>query len=151
MDATQRTSSAAPHKPPAPPWRRVSTWVVVYGIALALIGFWPQPVDSGAGTILKLITKVLPLLTYARIEFGANILLFIPLGVGVALLLPQMRYLVMPVALLVSLTIESVQAVYISARTPSLYDILANVSGAVLGLVAVAAFEAGKRRRHPRA
>jgi len=53
----------------------------------------------------------------------------------------------MPVALLVSLAIESVQAVYIAARTPSVYDIIANVSGAALGLVAVAVFEAWRRSR----
>jgi len=124
----------------------VSTWVAVYGVALALIGFWPQPVDSGAGRLLRFITRVFPILTYDRIEFGSNILLFVPLGVGLALLLPTARYLVMPVTLLVSLAIESVQAVYIAARTPSVYDIIANVSGAAIGLVAVAVFEAGRRR-----
>lgn len=128
-------------------WGRASTWVAVYGIVLALIGFWPQPVDSGAGGFLRLITRVFPLLTYERIEFGSNILLFVPLGVGLAVLLGGSRYLVMPVALLVSLAIESVQAVYIAARTPSVYDIIANVSGAALGLVAVAVFEAWRRSR----
>lgn len=123
----------------------MSTWVVVYGIVLALIGFWPQPVDSGAGWFLRIITRVFPLLTYDRIEFGSNILLFVPLGVGLSMLLVRSRYLVMPVALLVSLTIESVQAVYIEARTPSVYDIIANVSGAALGIVAVAAFQAWRQ------
>jgi hypothetical protein len=51
-----------------------------YVIALALIAFWPAPVDSGAGPLLRAVTRVFPLLTYARIEFGANILLFVPLG-----------------------------------------------------------------------
>lgn len=110
-----------------PLWHRLSTWLTVYAVALALIGFWPD----------------------SRIEFGSNILLFVPLGVGVALLLPRMRYLVLPVALLASLTIESAQAVFIAARTPSIHDILANVSGAALGLVGVALVEAWRvvRRR----
>lgn len=124
--------------------------MVVYGVALALIGFWPQPVDSGAGWLLRRITRLFPLLTYERIEFGSNILLFVPLGVGLAMLLTRSRYLIIPVALLASLTIESVQAVYIAARTPSVYDIIANVSGAALGLVAVAVFEVWRRSRQRR-
>lgn len=156
MDATQRATSDAtkstasgPQRPPRTPfWRRLSTWLVVYGVALALIAFWPQPVDSGAGRLLRWITAHFPLLTYSRFEFGANILLFVPLGAGLALLLPRMRHLVMPVALLTTVTIESVQAVLISARTPSVYDIIANVSGAAFGLVAVAVIESW-RRRHP--
>lgn len=125
---------------------RLSTWVTVYGVALALIGFWPQPVDSGAGHLLRLISRVFPLLSYERLEFASNILLFVPLGVGLALMLRRSRYLVMPIALLVSLSIESVQAVFIAARTPSVYDIIANVSGAALGLVAVAVVDARRRR-----
>jgi len=128
-------------------WRRASTWVVVYGVALALIAFWPQPVDSGADRLLGVISRVFPILTYQRIEFGSNILLFVPLGVGLALLLRRARYLVMPVALLVSLTIESVQALFLADRTPSVHDIIANVSGAALGLVAVAVLDARRRRR----
>lgn len=133
---------------PRPLWQRVSTWVAVYGVVLALIAFWPQPVDSGAGAgaFLAWVTDRFPLLTYPRIEFAANILLFVPFGVGLALLLPALRYLVMPAALLVSLAIESVQAVLIAARTPSVYDIVANVSGACLGLIAVAIADALRRR-----
>lgn len=145
------TSEADPRRPRPPLWRRASTWVVVYGVALALIAFWPQPVDSGADRLLGVISRVFPILTYQRIEFGSNILLFVPLGVGLAVLLRRTRYLVMPIALLVSLTIESVQAVCIAARTPSVYDIIANVSGAALGLVAVAVIEARRRRDARRA
>lgn len=140
------TEGVDPRRPRRHRWGRVSTWVVVYGVALALIGFWPQPVDSGAGWFLRITTRLFPMLTYDRIEFGSNILLFVPLGVGLAMLLTRSRYLIMPVALLVSLTIESVQAVYIAARTPSVYDIIANISGAALGLVAVAVVEAWRRR-----
>lgn len=140
------SSGVDPRRPRPHLWGRVSTWVAVYGVALALIGFWPQPVDSDAGWFLRIITRVFPMLTYDRIEFGSNILLFVPLGVGLAVLMARARYLVMPVALLVSLTIESVQAVYIAARTPSVYDIIANVSGAAVGLVAVAVFQAWRQQ-----
>ncbi|MFD5224618.1 VanZ family protein [Microbacterium sp. NPDC058342] len=125
----------------------MSTWVIVYGVVLALIAFWPQPVDSGAGRVLGWITAHFPLLTYDRIEFGANIVLFVPFGIGLAMLLPTLRYLVLPAALLASLTIESMQAVLLAARTPSVYDIIANVSGAALGLIATVLVEVLIRRR----
>ena len=133
-------------RPPAPLWHRISTWVAVYGVVLALIAFWPVPVDSGSGGFLRWVTAHFPVLTYARIEFGSNILLFVPFGVGLALLLPKLRYLVLPAALLVSLAIESGQAIFLAQRTPSLYDILANVSGAALGLIVLVVVEAVRRR-----
>ena len=133
-------------RPQAPLWHRISTWVAVYGVVLALIAFWPVPVDSGAGGFLRWVTAHFPLLTYGRIEFGSNILLFVPFGVGLALLLPKLRYLVLPSALLVSLAIESGQAIFLAQRTPSLYDILANVSGAALGLIVLVVFEAVRKR-----
>lgn len=140
---------APPQKPPAPLWRRISTWVAVYGIALALIAFWPEPVDSGAGRLLKWVTQVFPVLTYQRIEFGANVLLFVPLGIGLALLMKNLRYLVMPLGFLTSLTIEAGQAVFIPDRYPTVSDLIANTAGACIGLVAVVVFEAW-RSRHPR-
>ena len=133
-------------RPPAPLWHRISTWVAVYGVVLALIAFWPVPVDSGSGGFLRWVTAHFPVLTYSRIEFGSNILLFVPFGVGLALLLPKLRYLVLPAALLVSLAIESGQAIFLAQRTPSLYDILANVSGAALGLITLVVVEAVRRR-----
>ncbi|SJN40746.1 hypothetical protein FM104_11045 [Microbacterium esteraromaticum] len=120
--------------------------MAVYGVALALIAFWPEPVDSSAGALLRWITKTVPGLTYARIEFGSNILLFVPLGIGLALLMPRLRYLVMPIALLVSLGIEAAQAIFLAARTPSIYDIVANVSGACLGLVIIVAAQEWRKR-----
>ncbi|MFD5213481.1 VanZ family protein [Microbacterium sp. NPDC058345] len=137
-----------PERAATPPfWRRVSTWVVAYGVILALIAFWPQPVDAGAGDFLRWLVDRVPLLTYDRLEFGSNIVLFVPFGVGLALLMRRLRYLIMPLALLASLAIESVQAVLIAERTPSLYDIVANVSGACVGLVAVVLTEVLRRRR----
>ncbi|WP_309127636.1 VanZ family protein [Microbacterium sp.] len=133
-------------KATVPMWRRTSTWVAVYSIVLALIAFWPQPVDAGAGRFLRWLFDTVPLLTYERLEFGSNIVLFAPFGIGLALLMRELRYLIMPLALLSSLTIESVQAVLIAERTPSVLDIVANVSGACFGLVVVVSAEALRAR-----
>ena len=142
MTSEQTSTSAAPIDLAAVPrWRRTSTWLLVYGVALALIVFWPEPVDSGFSPLLRRISMMFPFLTYERIEFGSNILLFVPLGIGLSVLLRSHRHLVVPLGFLGSLTIESIQAILIADRTPSVLDIVANVAGACLGLVAVAAVE----------
>jgi glycopeptide antibiotics resistance protein len=139
---------------PQPPRTRVGMlvrdprWIlVVYSVVLAAIAFWPTPVDSGAGGFLKLIEKIVPLLTYHRLEFGANILMFVPLGVLLALILPRRRYLVLPIAVTVTAVIESTQAVALDLRTPSVLDIIANTIGACAGLLVVELVEAARRGR----
>lgn len=111
-----------------------------YVFVLTLIALWPTPVDGGAGPVLRLVARVVPVLTYARIEFGANILLFVPLGVLLALILER-RYLIVPIAVVATVTIESIQALMIDKRTPSVLDIIANITGACLGLMIVGFIE----------
>ena len=126
--------------------RRIAGWTLAgYLFALTLIAFWPSPVDSGAGPVIDLITRIIPVLTYARIEFGANILLFVPLGVLLTLILRD-RALVLPIAIVLTLTIESVQGVLLDRRTPSELDIIANTAGACIGLLGVAAWRSWRRR-----
>ena len=133
-------------------WRRRSAFVwprallAAYLFMLTLIALWPVPVDSGAGPALRLLGRVFPVITHARVEFGANILLFVPLGILLALILRQ-RHLVVPIAFLATVTIESMQALMIDRRVPSLMDIVANVAGACLGLVIVAFVEWWRVRR----
>lgn len=117
-----------------------------YVFVLTLIALWPTPVDSGAGPLLRLVARVAPILTYSRIEFGANILLFVPLGLLLALIL-QRRYLIVPIAVVATVTIESIQALMIDKRTPSVLDIIANLTGACLGLLIVAFIEWRRARR----
>ena len=119
--------------------------LTVYGISLALIALWPIPVDSGAGGLLRRVTRVLPALTYARIEFSANILLFVPLGVLLMLILRR-RYLILPIAIVTTVAIECSQGLLLDKRTPSLLDIIANTAGACVGMVIVAAVESWRGR-----
>ncbi len=113
---------------------------------LATIAVWPVPVDSGARGLLTLVQRAVPVPAYARIEFGANIVLFVPLGVLLALILRRSRYLIIPIAFVATVVIESVQGVVLGLRTPSVLDIVANTAGACVGLLLVVGFEA--RRRH---
>ena len=103
----------------------------------SLIAFWPTPIDAGAGPFIRAITRLVPLLTNSRIEFGANILLFVPLGLLLALILRQWS-LVLPVAIVCTLFLESVQGFFLDRRTPSKLDMVANTAGACIGLLAVA-------------
>lgn len=110
--------------------------LLAYAVGLAAIAFWPVPVDSGAGPLLRAITRVFPVLTYDRIEFAANIALFIPFGVLVTLLVRQ-AWLVLPLGFLTTLMIETAQALLLDRRTPSVLDLVANMAGVCVGLLVV--------------
>ncbi|HYP72904.1 MAG TPA: VanZ family protein [Microbacterium sp.] len=116
-------------------------WLALYTVTLAAIAFWPTPVDKDAGPLLAAIARLFPALTYERIEFVANISLFVPLGLLLTLILTRSRWLVLPIAFLATVTIECGQALLLDARTPSILDIVANTAGACLGIVLAAFIE----------
>lgn len=133
-----------------PLWRDPRTYLVAYLVVLAAIAFWPKPVDSGAGPLLRVITRAIPVLTYERIEFLANIALFVPLGALLTLVLPGRRWLVLPMCIVTTVAIECVQAVALNARTPSLLDIVANTTGACVGIIVAVILQGNRRRRRGR-
>lgn len=155
-DATTLIASATPptDSPATPPASRRTflrdprTYLVAYAVALAAIAFWPTPVDRDAGPLLRVLTRLIPVLTYPRIEFLANVLMFVPLGLLLTLILLRARWLVLPIVILATVTIECVQAVLLDARTPSVLDIVANTTGGCLGIllaVFVESLRAGRR------
>ena len=106
--------------------------LTLYGISLALIALWPVPVDRARAGSCAGSGGCCPMLTYPRIEFSANILLFVPLGVLLMLILRR-RYLILPIAIVVTVAIECSQGLLLDKRTPSVLDIIANTAGACLG------------------
>ncbi|WP_164232953.1 VanZ family protein [Microbacterium hydrocarbonoxydans] len=138
---------AVPASARVPWWRHMTPWAIVYGLVVAYIVFWPTPSDFGLSPWLRRIAAIVPALTPMRVEFAANILLFVPLGIGLAILLPRHRYLVLPLGFLATLTIESLQGLLLSGRGATVIDLIANTAGACVGLVAVAAFEGLMRHR----
>lgn len=129
-----------------PRWVAVVLWllVLVYGASLALIALWPTYVDVPARPMLDSITAEWPLLTYARIEFIANVMLFVPFGFLFTLILRRGHYVVLPAALVASVAVEACQAL-IDERVSSLLDVVANVTGACVGILFAALIRASRR------
>ena len=134
--------------------------LLAYLLALALIAFWPTPVDRAGHDSLTQLLAWLQVhgapawLTYGMVEFGSNIVLFIPAGLLVVVLAgARFWWLGMLGGFLASCTIELGQLVLLPARTASARDIVANTSGAVIGAVlalllfAVIAVRARRRER----
>lgn len=111
--------------------------VLLYFATLALLALWPTEVDAPARPFLASITAEWPWLTYARIEIAANVLLFAPFGFLFTLILRRARFVVLPVAVLISAAIESWQY-FVDGRNSSLLDIAANSVGASIGIVCAA-------------
>ena len=90
-------------------------------------------------------------ITFGRIEFSANIVMFVPIGFFGALVLPRQRWLVVPIAATASAGIEIVQALRLPERVGSVGDVIANTVGALLGFLLawllVANLERRARRR----
>ncbi len=80
---------------------------------------------------------MVPWLTYPRIEFGANVVMFVPFGVLVALILRRWWLLAVPLAFAASGLIEVGQGLFLAQRTASPLDVVANVLGAAVGAVLV--------------
>ncbi|WIB62049.1 VanZ family protein [Curtobacterium sp. MCLR17_007] len=138
--AALRTRAVAP----TPRSRRLATTLLaLYGIGVLLVGFWGSPVDAGAHPgILRVLDLAhragLPLwFGYGALEFTANVLFFVPLGLLVVLRLGTRAWWAGAAAgLVVSAAIEVGQALFLPARFASLDDVLANTSGAVIGAMA---------------
>lgn len=147
--AALRTRAVAP----TPRSRRLATTLLVlYGIGVLVVGFWGSPVDAGAHPgILRVLDLAhragLPVwFGYGALEFTANVVFFVPLGLLVVLRLGTRAWWAGAAAgLVVSAAIEVGQALFLPARFASLDDVLANTSGAVIGAM-VGVVLLGRRR-----
>lgn len=132
---------------------------IAYFAALAGILLWPSPVDRPIdGTLLHVIDWLhrhgLPewLVSYSTVEFTANIALFIPFGIILALPLPRRKWwLAVAIAAAVSAGVELAQALLLPERLAAWSDIVANTSGAFIGALLVFLFGTVSVRRAERA
>jgi len=131
----------------APPKSRAREWLGAltlsgYAAIVLMATLWPTPLDQGYQASIDRLFTVLyrngvPLwFGYNKLEFSANILMFIPLGFLVALLLPaRIWWLALLICPGMSVAIELTQALALSARFATVTDVISNSLGAVIGIL----------------
>jgi glycopeptide antibiotics resistance protein len=99
---------------------------------------WPSGVDGGLQSQLWSLLQSIGIewLTVDFVQTVANVLLFVPLGLLVALLLPlRLMWVVAAGGLALSVAIELAQAAFLPVRHGAeLPDIIANTAGSLIGL-----------------
>lgn len=127
---------------------------------LGLVGWitlGPQPVDSSSdGLVWRLLAlfgryEATDWITYSRLEFGANVAMFVPIGLFFLLLFGR-RFWWLSILFGIALTcgIEYTQT-FLPTRVPDTRDLIANSAGAAVGVFAGLILTAGKARRIRRA
>ena len=117
--------------------RRRPRWLlpvaVGYAVPAALLVFWPTDVTGPIRHPLSVLEDLVPG-GVAQLEFASNVVLFVPIGLLLALWLPRGRRWLAPVAgVLISFAIEMLQGALLPERYGALSDIIANSLGALLG------------------
>jgi len=103
---------------------------------------WPTPLDAGYEASITRLLEILhrhgvpEWFGYAKLEFTANIAMFIPLGFLVALTLPERAWWVAMLLIpAFSGAIEYAQGEWLAARFSSGWDVAANTLGGYAGAV----------------
>ena len=129
-----------PPKSRAREWLGTVTLFFCVGIVL-LATMWPTPLDQDYAAAVDKFLAVLhrngiPMwFGYNKLEFSANILMFLPLGFLIALLLPAKAWwLALLICPAMSIGIELTQSVALSARFATISDVIANSTGALCGI-----------------
>jgi VanZ like family len=127
--------------PPETSLRRpAAVALAIYGVVLAVVGFFPTPVDRDASPWIRAFVAAVRdhggpwWFDYGLIEFTANIALFVPFGVLAAFAAgPRRVWLAVLAGASVSVLIEVVQWLVLPERFPSVLDVVANTIGTAIG------------------
>ena len=130
-------------------WRNI---LVCFLAVLALVGFWPSPVDQPvqgqiAGFLFLIHALGAPAwLGYGLVEASANVALFVPVGIMAAPAFPlRPWWQIGALGLLVSGFMELGQLLFLHSRFPSPLDLATNTAGCLLGYFLVAHFVIPRR------
>lgn len=131
---------------------------MVVVLVVARITLWPSPVDSsGRPAVLRALSAlhergVPQWVDYSFVETAANVVMFVPYGALLAVLLPTgRRWLAVVVPALTSVLVEVVQLVALPQRFASGWDVVANTSGAAVGVLLVGGVAVLLQHRRERA
>ncbi|MDQ0868259.1 glycopeptide antibiotics resistance protein [Arthrobacter sp. V1I9] len=118
-------------------------WRLIFAVMLvplAVVAFWPSPVDQPAQGQLANVLNFLhrhgipAWFNYKFVEASANVALFIPLGFVCALAYPDKQWWrIGAFGLLISGCMELGQLLFLHNRIASPLDLVTNASGAVIG------------------
>ncbi|MFF2052370.1 VanZ family protein [Leifsonia sp. NPDC058194] len=139
------------------PRRVLAVVTAAYLLAVAWITLNPFPPDPHRNSLLTSLlalfaeTPALTWVTYDVVEFSANILMFVPMGVLLTLLLGREHWwLALALGIAATLTIEFVQ-LFLPARYSDARDLLANTLGTAVGIAIVLGSAAAATARGRRA
>ena len=120
------------------PWRIL---LASYIVGLAVVGFWPTPVDQPIYGELAAVLRYLHEVGVPRwfdyhvVEASPNVAMFIPFGFLTRMALPAKAWWqVAGIGLLASTCMELGQLLFLTARFSSLLDVVTNTLGAVIGI-----------------
>ncbi|QTE29008.1 VanZ family protein [Pengzhenrongella sicca] len=141
-----------------PRHRRVTGAILAaYLVALVFVLGWPTPVDAGVNdTLLRALGWLhghgLPAwVGYDQVEFAANVVLFVPVGLLLALELYRRPWWVAALGGFgLSVLAELAQALTRPDRFATGRDVLANTLGAVVGAAVIGARSRSRSRARPR-
>lgn len=123
---------------------------------LGLVGWitlGPQPLDDGRDSLLWRALRffgrhdLTDWITYQRVEFAANVFMFIPIGMFLLLLFGRRLWFVAVLSgVALTVAIETVQR-FLPDRVSDVSDIIANSIGALIGVLFALVVTAGRARR----
>jgi glycopeptide antibiotics resistance protein len=132
------------------PRRVVVAALVVYLALVARVTLWPAPASPSTfdlvRAVLEWLSRVGVPITYAGLEAGANVVLFLPFGVLVGLLVRR-SWLVVVLGFAASTTIELCQLLFLPSRFPTVQDVVLNTLGTAIGVLALRSLQGRAARR----
>jgi glycopeptide antibiotics resistance protein len=131
----------------------LSLATVVYLAVVGWITLGPQPIDTGNSYWLWRALRFFSShdstrwLTYDRVEFLANVAMFVPIGIFFVLLFGRRLWFMSVISgVLLTLAIEFAQR-FIPGRVSDLRDLVANSLGTVVGVLVALVLTQAKARR----
>lgn len=142
-----------------PPKSRVREYLtsaaLIACVSIVLLAtMWPTPLDQGFEPSVQRFLEILhrtgvpEWFGYNKLEFSANILMFVPIGFLTAMLLPfRVWWLSLIICPAMSVGIEVTQGALLAARFATPMDVLANSVGAIVGAIFAVGIRAVVYRR----